>query len=242
LESKIRLLSTGWDAVGADGEPVALWRLPVPHRHHLGLLATVLARARRDGYADAQPHPALVVSATNLEWARDHQHEAGNWTRRAAESRGWTPHDDRHFESSALLTRMRERRHAGSAYHAPVGIFPLCAEDIVDILMGTLDYNVTLRVEALRPAFAARRIDVEFAHGRDAEHTFLKARRAGDEVVVPAHLREQMLRELMTVDTLVDVADALLQAVRVGAPDGVKRIVVCDERSAWPPPPMYLAA
>jgi hypothetical protein len=240
LDCKLKLLNTEWDPIGADGKPLALWRLPLPYRHALDTLAAVLAEARRDGHAHVQLHPAIVISATDINWAISHPAQAGNWTMRAAEDLGWTPQDARHFSSSALTTRMRERRHAGSAFHAPVAIFPLCAEDVVDILMGSLDYNVTLRVDALLPAFTARRIDVDFATGHDADRTFLRARRSGDDVIVPAHLREQMLRELMTVDTLVDIVDTLLDGARLGAPPDVTRIVTCDERLAWPRPPMYL--
>ena len=38
----------------------------------------------------------------------------------------------------------------------------------------------------------------------------------------------------MTVDALVNIVDALLDGLRLGAPPDVKRIVVCDERLAWP--------
>lgn len=249
LDRKLKLLNTEWDPIGADGKPLALWRLPLPYRHALDTLAAVLAEARRDGHAHLQLHPAIVISAnTDINWAISHPAQAGNWTMRATEDLGWTPQDERHFSSSALTTRMRERRHAGSAFHAPVAIFPLCAEDIVDILMGSLvdilmgslDDNVTLRVDALLPAFTARAIDVDFATGHDADRTFLRARRSGNDIIVPAHLREQMLRELMTVDTLVDIVDTLLDGARLGAPPDVTRIVTCDERLAWPRPPIYL--
>jgi hypothetical protein len=234
LDRKLELLSKEWDPTGAAGGPLSLWRLPVPYRHELAELAAVLAQARRDGYAEAQLHPSVVVSAVDLKWAFANRDQVDNWMARAADVRGWDPRDERHFWSSALVTRMSERRRAGSSYHAPIGIFPLCAEDIVDVLMGVVDYNVTLRVDAGVPAFADRQIAVEFGTGREADEIFLRARRGGDEITVPAHLREQMLRELMTVETLVDIVDRLLEAVSLGAPPDVKRIVVCDERDSWP--------
>lgn len=136
LDRKLRLLETEWDPAGPDGKPLALWRLPVPYRHHLDVLAATLAAVRQAGFADAQPDPALVVSAVDLEWALEHQDQVGDWTSRAAEARGWSPRDADHFAASALATRLRERRHAGSAYLAPLAIFPLPAEDIADLLMG----------------------------------------------------------------------------------------------------------
>lgn len=242
LDRKLELLASGWDSTGASGSPLSLWRLPVPYRHDLAVLAPVLAEARRDGYAEAQPHAAVVVSAVKLDWAFANKEHAENWMTRAADGRGWDPLDERHFWFSALATRIAERRRAGSSCYAPITIFPVCAEDVVDVLMGFIDYNVTLRVDALVPVFAERNIAVEFAAGPEAEQIFLRARRGDDEITVPAHLREQMLRELMTVDTLVEIVDWLLEALRLGAPPQVKRIVVCDEGSSWPPAPMYLAA
>jgi len=122
-----------------------------------------------------------------------------------------------------------------------VAIYPLCAEDVVDILMGYLDYSVTLNTTALRSAFIARGVDVRFAAGPEASRTFLRAARGRDEVVVPAVLREQLLHELTTIDTLVSVVDELLKAISLGAPD-LDRIVVCDDTAAWSDAPVYLAA
>lgn len=242
LDAKLALLAHGVNPA-ADRDTIGtLLRLTVRHQHYLDRLGLLLAQARKDGYAYARPHPALVVSAIDLRWAVEHQHLAGDWMVRAAETVGWTPHDEQHFYNSALLTRMRERRRPSSGYHAPVAIFPLCAEDIIDLLMGFMDYTVVLRVEELLPVFAARRIDVEFASGKDANTTFLRARRNGATITVPAQLREQMLRELMSVDTLVAIVDTLLTRIQRGAPPRPRELVVCDERSSWPSPPIYLAA
>lgn len=240
LDRKLKLLNEGRDPNSADGEELGLRRLPIAYRHDLDVLAGLLAEARRAGYAEAQPHGALVVSAVDLMWAVEHRDEAGDWMRRAAQARGWDPDDERHFADSALVRRFRERRHAGPAYHAPLGIFPLCAEDIGDLLMGRFDCAAILHVEALKPAFAARSIDVRFATGSEANRAMLHARRGGDEVVVPAHLRDQMLRELMTIETLVDTVDLLLKGCRTQAHSERTFIVACDERSSWGPAPTYL--
>jgi hypothetical protein len=210
LDRATKLLSDGC-AVGADGEVLGIRRLPITFRHDLEALAVILAQARKVGYAEVQPHAALVVSAVDLTWAADHQEQAGDWTRRAAVARGWAIDDGQHFSESVLVRRLRERRRAGSSYNAPLGIFPICADDIADLLMGRFDFAAVLSVEALRPAFAARRINVEFAKGSEASQTFLRARRDGGEVILPANMRAQMLRELMTVETLVRIVDFLLE-------------------------------
>jgi len=211
------------------------------YQHHLQVLAQVLAEARKEGYAQSQLHPALVVSAVDLKWAFEHQGAIGDYAVRAAESIGWTPQDDRHFYNSALVTRIRDRRQS-SSYFAPLAIFPLCAEDIIDLLVGKMNFVVALRVDALAPAFNAKGIGVEFATGSDAAKEFLRASRGSATVTLPSHIREQMLRELMTVDTLIAIVDSLLTRLQQGAPPNSRRLVFCDERSSWPSAPVYLAA
>jgi hypothetical protein len=238
---KLKLLQTGFDPDAGKNEPQALVRVPVPYRHHLDVLARLMAEARKDGYAQDQPHQALIVSAVDLKWAIEHEHAIGDYAVRAAESIGWTPRDDRHFYNSALLTRLRDRQRS-SSYFAPLAIFPLCAEDIIALLMGKMDFVVALRVDALVPAFTGEGITVEFATGSDAEKTFLRASRGSASVTLPSHIREQMLRELMTVDTLVAIVDSLLTRIQMNAPARARQIAFCDERLSWPSAPIYLAA
>jgi hypothetical protein len=235
LDRKLQLLNTG-ASTGADGGPISLLRLPVAHRHHLDVLAAVLAQARRDGCADAQVHPGLVVSATDVVWALEHQDQAGNWMARAATAHGWVAGKNGCFWASALARRIRERRSAGSATLAPMAAFPLCAEDIVDILMGNMDYSVMISLDACRRTFSARGIEVSFATGSDAERIFLRGRRGPDDVAMPAVMREQMLHELTSLDTIVETVDELLKSVSAGL--GTDRhVVVCDEATSWPSPP-----
>jgi hypothetical protein len=168
LDRKLQLLATG-TSTGADGDPISLLRLPISYRHRLDVLTAVLAQARRDGYAEAHAHPGIVVSATDVVWAAEHPDEAGDWMGRAAAARGWIPGEDLCFSASALARRIRERRRAGSASLAPLAAFPLCAEDVVDVLIGRMDYTVTLKLDRFDRAFSAKSIDVTFATGSDAE-------------------------------------------------------------------------
>ena len=139
----------------------------------------------------------------------------------------------------ALQTRMEER-HSNLSYFAPLTIFPLPAEDLTYLLLGRLDYAVTLRAHALRPAFERSGIDIEFPSGREAEREFLRASRDGQTLTFPLHVRDQMLRELMSTETLVAIADFMLSALAAGASVEIKRMLFCDEREAWPAPAIYL--
>ena len=112
-----------------------------------------------------------------------------------------------------MARRIRERRRAGSATLVPVAAFPLCAEDIVDILMGNMDYTVTLSWTP-QSDVQRQRHRVSFAAGRDAERVFLRARRGPDDIAMPAAVREQMLHELISVAHRPDrgrAADARLR-------------------------------
>jgi hypothetical protein len=240
LEAKLRVLATNYGASAPEGRRFAIRTLPLPYRTYLADLAAVLARARAEGYAYAQPHPALVIAAVEYEQVVGRADELGKWTFRRPRELGWVPEDEHHFSRMAVETRMRDR-HQSSAYFAPVSIYPLPAEDLADLLLSRLDYAVTLRVDALRPNFAARNIDVEFATAGRSEKEFLVAKRGPIEVIVPAHIREQMLRELMSPDTLVDLVEFALNELTVTPDLESQRMLFCDERAAWPSAPVYLA-
>jgi hypothetical protein len=241
LDARLDFLKSNFQARGADGMPVSLQQLPVQYRTHSQDLAAVLARARAQGYADAQPEPALILAAVDYTQLAGREAELGQWPWRLARERGWTLQDDFHHSRIALQTRMQER-HGNLSYFAPVTIFPLPAEDLTDLLLGGIDYAVTLRAHCLPPAFARAGIEIELPTGRDAEREFLRASRAGETLTFPLHLRDQMLRELMSSETLVAIADCMLSALAAGASVDMQRMLFCDEREAWPSPPVYLGA
>jgi hypothetical protein len=239
LDERLDFLDSNFQASGADG-PVSLQQLPIPYQTHLQALAAVLAGARARGYADAQPEPALIIAAVDYRQPPlIDGNELGEWPWRLASQHGWTPHDEFHHSRMALQTRMEER-HGNLSYFAPLTIFPFPAEDVTDLLLGRLDYAVTLRAHALRPAFERLGIDIEFPSGRESEREFLRASRAGQTLTFPLLVRDQMLRELMSTVTLVAIADFMLSALDAGATVEIKRMLFCDEREAWPPPATYL--
>lgn len=239
IDARVEFLESNFQARGADGHPVSLQQLPVPYRTHTEDLAVVIARARAHAYADAQLEPALILAAVDYTQLSGREEEMGEWPWRLPRERGWTPEDDFHHSRMALQTRM-EQRHDNLSYFAPLSIFPLPAEDLTDLMLGRLDYAVTLRPHALVPAFNRLGIEVEFPTGRDAGREFLRATRARETLTLPLHVRDQMLRELMSTDTLVAIADCMLSALAAGASVEIKRMLFCDERRAWPAPPVYV--
>lgn len=237
LEHGLTTLRTGRGLI--HGHHVLLRRLPIRYRTHLDVLAATVARARAVGYAEVCPEAGMLVVAVDLDRYHDPESELGDWMLEPPARRGWTPRDDRHFGSSALAAALRDR-HLNSSYLAPLPLFPLPADDITDILLGTVDYVVTLRADAIESAFERQGIAVQVAGGDEANRTFLQAERGDFSVTVGAQVREQMLRELMTTDCLVDMVAALLDDVQAGASVDEQRMLFCDERAAWPRAPVLL--
>jgi hypothetical protein len=239
LGARLATLRTG-TGVMSDGTAAEVRLLGIPYRTHLDALAATVARARRDGYAELFPEAGMLVVAVDLDHYDDVESELGDWMLGPAERHGWAPRDDRHFGGSALVAGLRDR-HRNSSYLAPLPLFPLPAADIVDLLLGTVDYVVTLRAEDIERAFASRGITAQVAAGTDADDVFLRASRSDVTVTVSAQVREQMLRELMVTGCLVDVVAAFLDDIAAGAPTGTNWLMFCDERQAWPRAPVLLS-
>jgi hypothetical protein len=233
LEQKHQLSASGLGKFDPGGPRVQVRRPKCAYRTYLDQLPRLLETANRVGYAQVFPSDYVGVATVDYRRINERGADPDDIAKRVARTRGWIPESDRCFGTSANVTRLSERRHA-IAYFAPITIFPLGAEALIDLLLGRTDYVVWLSVEALKPLFDARNITVEFASGRDAERTFLTAARGGVDVTVPATLRNQMLRELMTGETLVDLVDELLSEAQAGLTVAPVSMSFPDESRAWP--------
>lgn len=60
-----------------------------------------------------------------------------------------------------------------------------------------------------------------------------QSRRGGHTVVVPTDARRQMLLELMTSATLVEVVELMFDALDAGTPAHEQHVLCCDEFSVW---------
>lgn len=148
LNQRLTTLRTGrW--TGRDGQEAEIRLLRIPYRTHLDVLAATIARARTLGYAEERAEPGMLVVAVDLIRHDEPAAQLGDWMLAPAQRLGWTPSDDRHFGGSALVAGLRDR-HRNSSYLAPLPLFPLPAADVADLLIGTVDYVVTLRAEENR--------------------------------------------------------------------------------------------
>jgi hypothetical protein len=208
--------------------------VPVDFDTHIPRLASPLAKARATGYAEMKIDCRFVQVI-------DYRHFGGREERvaeiiRDADRRlGWLGTDRLILASIAGASRIHDRGDP-VAEIAPISIFPLPAADVVDLLMGTLDLRVHLNAELLALKFRERGISVEFATGESARQHFLYATRGYLGLNVPAYVREQMLAELMTTESLVNLVEWVLDSGMTVAwsQTGETPVVgFTDERAAW---------
>jgi hypothetical protein len=184
-----------------------------------------------EGYASrtigAMQHLAVIDYRV---WA-GREDELEDYHRGSVAALGWGD-EQKTFNWLSALRRIRDRRHSFGSL-APLTIFPVPAEDIADLMLGHLELFTTMRCDLLEDAFAARGIATTVAFP-DGDKLFLHAERRHVAVDVPPHLREQMLFELMTPDTLIDMVDAVLDLIRRFPELQLASYTVgCDESAAW---------
>lgn len=105
----------------------------------------------------------------------------------------------------------------------------------MDLIIGRLDVCTTINCNKLQRALAAAGRPTDVAGGRDANRWFLRASDGQQTVTLPAVIRDQMLTELMTPDTLIGAVRAALAATAADPdPQTASTLVTyADERSVW---------
>lgn len=228
----IAFLQKGEHPTLADGRPLRVLRLPQRYRTHQANLASVIHRARRVGFAWESPSPCLAIMAVDFGRAggqirrvvgRGHaemERRLGWWRAGSLEPFVWT----------SSLQRMDDRRNTIASI-APVTIFRMPPEDVVDVLLGFVDYVVYLNDSVLGRIFARHGIKVKIARPPQSERVFLEAERGTRGVGVPGAARVQMMLELMTPASLVTLVSANLDAAQ-GATIDQRWIVVFEHEAA----------
>lgn len=232
LERATELLREGRQLTDAGVVHVTV--IPAPYETYLATLTDLIATARDVGYAWARPHECLLVGAVDYRvWGGDStQYNA----RSDAERRriGWGGEEPETLGWTASMRRMRDRGWSFSSL-APYTIFPLPAEDVADVTMGFVDLAYGLHLPLLEQALTRDAIEVEVRRAGAGSFLFLEASRRGVGVRVPAHLREQMMVELMTPDALFGLLDRVLELNEQRPEEANDRRVVtfADEASVW---------
>jgi hypothetical protein len=234
LEQVTDLLREGRQVRDAGALHVTV--VPAAYETYLDVLPSLIATARDVGYAWARPHECLLVGAVDYRvWGR----ESSECSRRSDTERrrvGWGGEEPETLGWTASLRRMRDRGWSFSSL-APYTIFPLSAEDVTDVVMGFVDLVYGLHLPLLERAVTRNAVEVNVRRPGEGDKVFLEAARRRVGVTVPAHLREQMMVELMTPDALNALLDNVL-TLNEQRPDEAndRRVVVfADEAAVWEP-------
>ena len=220
----------------AEGSALVAHRLAAPYLTHQEDLAQVLASARQEGFAWRSLSPSVAIMATWIPGIAERGMSVAQERMVMEEALGWWsgPPDSHPFVWSATHRRLRDRDETVAAI-APSTIFRLPAEDIADLLLGFIDYVTYFNSTVLERDFAARGLSVEVARPPDSEHRFLTAVRPSGSIVVPAHVREQLMVELMTPETLIAAIEGAFAAAGAREP-AAHSMVVLDESTTWEQP------
>jgi hypothetical protein len=217
-----------------EGVVVHLTVVPAQYETYLSLLPDLIARARRDGYAWARPHECLLIGASDFRvWAN----RADEFMARSVAERrrvGWGGGEPDTLDWLSSLRRIRDRGWSFSSM-APYTIFALPAEDVADVIMGFIDLATSLRLDLLESALSRDDVEVRVARPGEAAKLFLVAIRREVGLELPPHLREQMMVELMTPDSLFAAIDYVLalNEERPSEANDRRVVVFADEADVW---------
>jgi hypothetical protein len=210
--------------------------VPVPFETHLEVLAELVAEAKRSGYAKAKLdcHFVQVVDYRHFAGREEQVEELA---RQSLAELGWSTGDRLILAGMSSVSRIRDRGNPVVEL-APTSIFPLPPDDVADLLLGFVDTSVHLNTELLGLRFAERGLRAGFAvHPASATH-FLEVRRGYRGFLMPAYVREQMLHELMTVETLTTLADWIIDSGKTREWSEIDKAPIlgfADEGAMWAP-------
>jgi hypothetical protein len=218
--------------------------VPVPFETDMAVLAELIGEARTTGYAKRKVDCRLLQVVDYRHWGgREAQLE--KQIQQTLTELGWGRGDRLILAGMSSVNRIRDRGNPVVEL-APQSIWPLPPEDVADLLLGFIDTSVHLNTELLAVRFAERGMRVGFASAPASRNHFLEARRGYRGFLMPAYVREQMLHELMTVDTLLELSDWILASGKTREWTDIERAPIlgfADESPVWAPgPAIELAA
>jgi hypothetical protein len=218
--------------------------VPVPFETHIDVLGELIAEAKRTGYAKAKLD-CQFVQVIDYRHFGGREQQVGEMVQRSLADLGWSGADRLILAGMSSVSRIRDRGDPVIEL-APISIFPLPPEDVADLLLGFVDTSVHLNTQLLGLRFAQRGMRAGFAVAPDSRTHFFEARRGYRGFLTPAYVREQMLHELMTVETLTTLADWILASGKTREWTDINKAPILgfeSESSVWAPgSPLQLAA
>jgi hypothetical protein len=223
--------------VDIDGQPGGYIRCRRRYRTHLAQLPALLRKASTHGTVTAKVSPVQFVIAIDLRKgeaaARLRSYED------ALDASGWSS-DDIVLSTSTTIRRMRERHHSFPSL-APLSLYPLEAEQVCDLLHGSLNITGMINVSLLARSLGDHGIEAEPVAPPKSEEVFLRifkrtGRTSGVQGSIVADIREMMMLELMTSATLRYGIDALVDHVSTSSGSPQREMVFwADEARTWTP-------
>jgi hypothetical protein len=209
--------------------------LPLAYRTYMNDLPELIRRAKATGHATLRPAPCVFVEVCDFRHFGGRPEALGEQSRKVHKKLGWLDGSDLILTGQTARSRARDR-HDTVSQLAPISIFPLPAEDVADILFGFVDVKVLLNVPLLQIAFARKGLYTEIHRAPESGRSFLTAQSDSSGIIVPAHLREQILHETMTPSTLIRMVEYILDsglAAKWKAVGSAPGVGFADERRAW---------
>jgi hypothetical protein len=208
--------------------------VPTHLETHLAMLAELISEAREHGYANVRLGCVFLQVTDYRHWV-GRETDLSSMTARSLREVGWNW--DFVSRGMSSVSRIRDRGNPVVEL-APLSIFPLPPDDVADLLLGFIDTSVHLNKQLLGLLFADRGMRANFIAGPDAAQYFLEARRGWRGFLMPAYVREQMLHELITADTVVGIADWILSSGRTREWVSLEKAPIVgfqNERMVWSP-------
>lgn len=218
LERVTELINEGEHPSASDGKPLVVHQCPISLESHFSKLSEHIELAHADTYDSFSPEPGLLVEI--YDETNPAQLDRDEVDQRHAEAEAELSEDPEHdlIHYSISARRLRDRKHSFSSL-APVALYPLAADQVADLVMGGVDVVTTLHATALEDELAASGITARIARGEAAGDSFMTAERGAARVTVPAPVREQVMLEQMTIETLTNVIDWMLEETRARGTD-----------------------
>lgn len=148
----------------------------------------------------------------------------------AVHALGWTVDDDRHVQVCSVLRVMQHRRRP-AAVLAPPSLLGLPPGDVVDLLLGRLQIVTTLASDRIERELARRGVRARIAGAEGWESRFLTCWDGRRPLDASPMLREQVISELTTLDTLARTLRVAMRAARDGVDGDV--LLYADESRSW---------
>ena len=235
LAEATELINKGHGTI--DGQRRAIVRCPTPFRSFLDVLGPLLAEAKRKGEAWRYPSPAHFVVAYDMtHFRKDNNRIPTPIDERVRRSTRF-PEGDIVLHHGSMIRRMRDRQHSFATL-APITILPLAAEDICDLLLGTLIFTTLVSVSSVARRLRAAGYEVTPYGPPESGDAFMTVERIiGRQQLtcrVAPHFREMMMLELMTPANVHAAVDTLMRFLVAGPDRDIQHmLVMSDEARVW---------